>query len=351
MLDLHPLNLPTPHIAGVCSAESQEQLLATAHAIKNLGLNTFRAGVWKPRTTPNSFQGVGEIALKWLNEVKLQTGMMIATEVATPHHVELCLNNNIDILWIGARTSANPFAVQEIADALKGTDIPVLVKNPINPDLDLWIGALQRLNLVGIKRLGAIHRGFSVYGQSLYRNKPQWHIPIELRRRIPQLPLLCDPSHIAGKQALVQSIAQQAMDIQFDGLMIETHISPIDALSDAQQQLTPQQLAQLLNTLYNHNHNNTTNESDTHLNQLRAEINNLDNLIIDALSKRQTITNKIGDYKSTHNLPILQIARYGDMIDRYIKIAQSNNLDPHFIKHIFELIHEESLRNQLQNRK
>ena len=262
-LELEPLRLPSDKerplvIAGPCSAETEEQVMSTAHSLVAKGCHIFRAGVWKPRTKPGGFEGNGEMALPWMQRVKEETGMMISTEVATPEHVEVALKYGMDILWVGARTSANPFAMQALADALQGIDIPVLVKNPVNPDLELWIGALQRLNQAGLKRLGVIHRGFSSYDKKFYRNAPMWQIPIELRRRIPGLPIICDPSHIGGRRDLIAPLCQQAMDLGFDGLIIESHCTPEKAWSDAEQQVTPDILDYILSLLVVRDHTSTT---------------------------------------------------------------------------------------------
>ncbi|MBO5975334.1 MAG: chorismate mutase, partial [Paludibacteraceae bacterium] len=277
-------------IAGPCSAESEEQTLNTAKQLASKGIKIFRAGIWKPRTKPGGFEGVGEKGLPWLQRVKQETGMRVATEVATAKHVEEVLKHDIDLLWIGARTSANPFAVQEIADSLRGVDIPVLVKNPVNPDLELWIGALERLNNAGIKQLGVIHRGFSSYDKKIYRNLPQWHIPIELRRRLPRLPIICDPSHIGGKRELIAPLCQQAMDLNFDGLMIESHENPDCAWSDAMQQVTPDILSYILNLLVIREGKQTTEN----LSELRSQIDECDNQLIETLAKRMRISREIG---------------------------------------------------------
>ena len=281
-------------IAGPCSAETEEQVLSTAHSIAAKGIKIFRAGIWKPRTKPGGFEGVGVVGLPWLKRVKEETGMYISTEVATAKHAYEALKAGVDILWIGARTTANPFAVQEIADALKGVDIPVLVKNPVNPDLELWIGALERIHNAGIKKLGAIHRGFSSYEKKIYRNIPQWHIPIELRRRIPELPILCDPSHIGGKRELIAPISQQAMDLNFNGLVIESHCNPECAWSDAAQQVTPDVLDYILNLLVIREGVQQTTEN---LNMLRKQIDECDNDLLEVLSKRMRIAREIGTYK------------------------------------------------------
>lgn len=347
-LDLLPLNLPSDNerpfvIAGPCSAETEEQVLTTARQLKAKGCHNFRAGVWKPRTKPGSFEGNGEKALPWLKEVKEETGMLVATEVAKPEHVELCLKYGIDILWVGARTSANPFAMQDLADSLRGVDVPVFVKNPVNPDLELWIGALERLNGAGVKRLAAIHRGFSSFDKRIYRNLPQWQIPIELHRRVPNLPIICDPSHIGGRRELIAPLCQQAMDLGFDGLIVESHCDPDCAWSDAKQQVTPSVLDYILSVLVVRDEHTTTED----LRQLRGQIDDLDTQLLDMLAKRMRVCREIGTYKKEHNLTVLQSKRYGEMVDSRSAEADRLQMSPEFITHIFELIHEESVRQQL----
>ncbi|BEG99571.1 bifunctional 3-deoxy-7-phosphoheptulonate synthase/chorismate mutase type II [Bacteroides sedimenti] len=331
-------------IAGPCSAETEEQVMDTAKQLANKGIKIFRAGIWKPRTKPGGFEGVGVEGLSWLKEVKKETGMYVSTEVATAKHVYEALKQNIDILWIGARTSANPFAVQEIADALKGVDIPVLVKNPVNPDLDLWIGALERINNAGLKRLGAIHRGFSSYDKKIYRNLPQWHIPIELRRRIPNLPIFCDPSHIGGKRELIASLSQQAMDLNFDGLIIESHCNPDVALSDASQQITPDVLDYILNLLVIR----TETQSTESLAELRRQIDDCDNALIETLAKRMRVSREIGTFKKEHNMTVLQSGRYDEILSKRGAQGAEFGMDPEFVKAVFEAIHEESVRQQME---
>lgn len=331
-------------IAGPCSVETEEQVMKTAGQLAEKGIKVFRGGIWKPRTKPGGFEGVGVEGLAWMKRVKKETGMYVSTEVATALHVYEALKAGIDVLWIGARTTANPFAVQEIADALKGADIPVLVKNPVNPDLELWIGALERLNNVGIKRLGAIHRGFSSYDKKIYRNLPQWHIPIELHRRLPELPLFCDPSHIGGKRELIAPLSQQAMDMKFDGLIIETHCDPDAAWSDAFQQITPDVLDYILNLLVIREETQTTEN----LNTLRKQIDECDNLLLEELAKRMRVAREIGTYKKEHNMPVLQPGRYNEIMDKYVELGRQCELDPLFIKKVFEAIHEESVRQQIE---
>ena len=331
-------------IAGPCSAETDEQVMNTAKQLAERGVKIFRAGVWKPRTKPGGFEGVGVDALPWLKNVKKETGMYVATEVATAKHVYECLKAGVDIMWIGARTTANPFAMQEIADALKGVDIPVLVKNPVNPDLELWIGAMERINNAGLKRIAAIHRGFSSFDKKLYRNLPQWHIPIELRRRIPNLPIFCDPSHIGGKRELIASLSQQAMDLGFDGLIIESHCNPDAAWSDASQQITPDVLDYILNLLVIRKDTHTTES----LNELRKQIDECDNDLIQLLAKRMRVCREIGTYKKEHGVNILQTGRYNEILDKRGAQGVLCGMDQAFIKKVFEAIHEESVRQQME---
>jgi len=331
-------------IAGPCSAETENQTMETAKSLSAIGVKIFRAGVWKPRTKPGSFEGVGTNGLKWLKRVKAETGMYVATEVATAKHVFEALKYGIDILWIGARTSANPFAMQEIADALEGIDIPVFVKNPINPDLDLWIGAIERIYNAGITKIAAIHRGFSTFDKKIYRNLPQWHIPIELHRKLPNLPILCDPSHIGGKRELVASIAQQAMDLNFAGLIIETHCNPTEAWSDASQQVTPEALKVILDNLIVREMTQTTENLVT----LRKQIDELDNDLLELLARRMQISKEIGLYKKAQNMPILQAKRYEEILEKRIKQADEMGINGEFMKTILVAIHEESVRLQLE---
>lgn len=353
-LDLKPLDLHCDGerpfvIAGPCSAETEEQVMTTARQLASKGCHIFRAGVWKPRTKPGGFEGNGEEALPWMKRVKEETGMAITTEVATPEHVELALKYGIDILWIGARTTANPFAMQAIADSIRGMDIPVFVKNPVNPDLELWIGAMERINQAGIKRIAAVHRGFSSYEKKIYRNQPMWQIPIELRRRIPDLPMICDPSHIGGSRELIAPLCQQAMDLGFDGLIVETHCNPDKAWSDANQQVTPEVLDYILSLLIIRNKTVTTEG----INELRKQIDELDNNLMDLLSKRMRVSREIGQYKKEHNMTVLQTSRYNEILDKRGAQGSLCGMDAKFIKEIFEAIHEESVRQQIEiiNRK
>lgn len=330
-------------IAGPCSAETEEQVLTSARQLSAQGVKIFRAGIWKPRTKPGGFEGVGVEGLEWLKRVKAETGMYVATEVATKQHVEAALAAGIDILWIGARTTVNPFAVQEIADALVGIDIPVLIKNPVNPDLDLWIGAIERIYGAGIRRIGAIHRGFSSYDKKIYRNLPLWNIPIELHRRMPNLPIICDPSHIGGKRELIAPLCQQAMDMSFNGLMIESHCTPDQAWSDASQQVTPDVLKYILNMLVIREMNQTT-ENLVHL---RGQIDEIDMSLLELLAKRMRISREIGVYKKEHDMPILQTPRYSEILERRASAATSMELDVDFVQQIMKEIHEESVRLQM----
>lgn len=348
-LELQPLGLPSDNprpfvIAGPCSAETEEQVMTTARELAAKGCHMFRAGIWKPRTKPGGFEGNGEKALPWMQQVKAETGMLTATEVATPEHVELALKYGIDILWVGARTSANPFAMQALADALKGVDIPVLVKNPVNPDLELWIGAMERINGAGIKRLGAIHRGFSSYEKKIYRNPPMWQIPIELHRRIPKLPIFHDPSHTGGRRDLIAPLCQQAMDLGMDGLIIESHCSPDDAWSDAKQQVTPEVLDYILSRLIIRDKVEATDA----LVDLRRQIDEIDNDLIDLLAKRMKISRQIGEYKKEKGMTIVQPRRYTEILDKRGAQGTLQGIDPECVKDIFEHIHEESVRQQME---
>ena len=348
-LDLEPLRLPSDNerpfvIAGPCSAETEEQVMTTAFQLASKGCHNFRAGVWKPRTKPGGFEGNGEKALPWLRRVKNETGMLVATEVATPEHAELAMKYDIDILWIGARTSANPFAMQALAEALRGVDIPVFVKNPVNPDLELWIGALERLNQAGIKRLGAIHRGFSSYDKKIYRNLPMWQIPIELRRRIPSLPIMNDPSHIGGRRELIAPLCQQAMDLGFDGLMVESHHSPDEAWSDAKQQVTPDVLDYILSLLVIRDEKVSTEG----IHELRKQSDELDNQLMELLAKRMRVCREIGTYKKEHNMTVLQPTRYNEILDKRGAQGALWQMDTDFVKAVFEAVHQESVRQQME---
>jgi len=330
--------------AGPCSAENEEQVLSTARRLAAIGIQVYRAGIWKPRTKPGGFEGMGSEALKWLRMVKEETGMLTATEVANARHTEEALKWGVDILWLGARTTANPFAVQEIAESLTGVDIPVLVKNPVNPDLDLWIGAMERLVSCGITRIAAVHRGFSAYEKGLFRNQPQWHIPIELKRRMPGLTILCDPSHIGGRPELIYPLSQQAMDLGFNGLMVESHSNPSLALSDKEQQITPETLGRILSLLVIR----STPDTSEFLNEMRREIDEIDDRILNLLSKRMSVAREIGKFKMANNIPVLQPVRYDRMVTNRLAQALGLELDGEFIKLMLEAIHEESVKQQFE---
>lgn len=352
-MDFRPLNsyiddLVRPLvIAGPCSAESEEQVLQVAHEVKGIQqVKIFRAGIWKPRTRPGTFEGVGSRGLPWLKKAKQETGLMVSTEVANAWHVEEALKHDIDILWIGARTTASPFAIQEIAEAVKGTDIPVFVKNPINVDLALWIGAIERIYNCGINKIAAIHRGFSAPDKTKYRNMPLWKIPIELKRRHPNLPIICDPSHIAGKRVLVPIVCQKAMDVNQDGLMIETHCNPNEAMSDAAQQITPETLGQMLNQLSLKNEFSEDKDFSEHLEELRAKIDRIDHDLLEVLGHRMEVVEKIGQMKAECEITALQIGRMDEMIQSRMRDAESLGLDASYVKELFNTIHEESVRKQ-----
>lgn len=331
-------------IAGPCSAETEEQVMETARQLAKNGIKIFRAGVWKPRTKPGGFEGKGMEALPWMQRVKAETGMLTATEVATPEHVEAALAAGIDILWVGARTTANPFSVQAIADALKGVDVPVLVKNPVNPDIELWTGALLRINNAGIRRLGAIHRGFSSVDSKLYRNPPMWHLPIELKRRFPTLPIITDPSHMGGRRDLIAPLSQQAMDLGFDGLIIESHCNPDCAWSDANQQVLPEVLDFILDRLVIRDSVETTES----ISQLRKQIDELDNQLMDLLTKRMRVSREIAEYKKLHNMTVVQTTRYSEILDKRAAQGSLCGMSPDFVRDVYEHIHEESVRQQLE---
>lgn len=335
-------------IGGPCSAETEKQVLETAKGIKAAGIPIFRAGIWKPRTRPNSFEGIGAQGLIWLQKVKEETGLLTATEVANAKHVELALGAGVDILWIGARTTVNPFAVQEIADALRGRDIPVLVKNPINPDLDLWMGAIERLQAVGLTRIAAIHRGFSTYQKMKYRNDPQWQIPIELKRRMPNLPLFCDPSHITGNRDFLKEVSQKAMDLNYEGLIIESHCKPEEAWSDANQQLTPTLLKELLENLILRDPESNNELIDNTLNELRLLIDDFDQKLLDLLENRMLVAKTIGHYKKENNITVLQNKRWSTILEKNLELGQAKGFSEQFINNIFKAIHQESI-NQQQN--
>ena len=333
-------------IAGPCSAETEEQVLKIAHELKNSDVSIFRAGIWKPRTRPGGFEGVGEIGLKWLQKAKAETGLLMATEVATAAHVKLAIEHGIDVLWIGARTTVNPFAVQEIADALNGTDKIVLIKNPVNPDLSLWLGGLERLYNANIKKLGVIHRGFSTYEKTKYRNNPEWQIAIDLQNRFPDLPLICDPSHITGRRDMIQEVSQQALDLNYDGLIIETHIDPDNAWSDAAQQVTPATLKQMFIDLKMRKPTDENAEWNKALAMQRAYIDELDSKLIDFLGKRMLVAEKIGQLKKEKNVAILQNKRWNEILGKMILEGSEKGLSEEFILKIFKAIHQESISHQ-----
>jgi len=333
-------------IGGPCSAENEEQLLATGRAIaKSNKVDVFRAGIWKPRTRPDAFEGVGEEGLKWLLELKKETGLKTTVEVATPEHIDSALKYEVDILWIGARTTVNPFSVQTLADTLKGVDIPVMVKNPLHPDLKLWIGALERINNAGITKLAAIHRGFYTYDNKPFRNLPMWEIPIELKRIIPSLPVICDPSHISGRRDLLASVAQKAMDLSMDGLMIESHINPNIAITDAEQQITPDSLNKLLSKLIIREEFGSV-EFENLLEKLRFEMDQIDHDLLSLLNKRNDKTRLIGEYKKENAITVLQIGRLRKMMEERLEFANNLNLDKTYISKLLQLLHKESIRIQ-----
>lgn len=333
-------------VAGPCSAETEEQTLQAALGVAAQGAQLFRAGIWKPRTRPHSFEGVGAIGLAWLQRAKQLTGLPVCTEVATAHHVEEALRHDIDVLWVGARTTVNPFAVQEIADALRGTDIPVLVKNPVNPDLELWLGAIERLNDAGIHRLAAIHRGFSQYHKSRYRNEPLWEVAVELRRRLPHLTIINDPSHIAGDRQYLLEIAQYAMNIGLDGLMLEIHPCPAQAWSDAKQQITPESLGQLLHQLTVREAELQNPIVEANLGQLRQHIDKLDFQLLETLAKRMELVREIGDFKQENNVAIVQMERWAEIYRTRLAQSDRLQLSTEFIAELLQAIHKESIRQQ-----
>ncbi len=342
-----PIHFKKPLIiAGPCSAESEEQMLATGNALKSHQNILFRAGIWKPRTRPNSFEGIGSIGLKWLKTVKEETGLATTTEVANAFHVEEALKQDVDVLWIGARTTVNPFAVQEIANALKGVDIPLMIKNPLNPEVNLWVGAIERFADAGLTKLAAIHRGFFAYNNTKYRNIPQWQLAIELRRRIPGIPMICDPSHIAGKRKLIYEVSQKAIDMNYDGLMIETHVNPEKALSDNAQQVTPQQLNEILEKLVVRQAKIEDPVFKSSLDQLRIEIDDLDNELVDVLKRRMKVAEKIGIHKKENQVTILQSNRWEELLKTRIQHGVDNGLTEEFMNKVLKAIHQESINRQ-----
>ncbi len=333
-------------IAGPCSAETEEQVLKIAHELKNSDVNIFRAGIWKPRTRPGGFEGVGEIGLKWLKKAKAETGLLMGTEVATAAHCKLALEYDIDILWVGARTTANPFAVQEIADTLKGTDKIVLIKNPVNPDLALWIGGVERLYMAGIKKLGVIHRGFSTYEKTKYRNIPEWQIAIEFQNKYPDLPLIIDPSHITGNRNMIQEVTQEALDLNYDGMIIESHIDPDNAWSDAAQQVTPTVLKQIFKDLKIRKTTDSADDYTNTLSKLRANIDVLDANLLELLSKRMKIADQIGQVKKEKNVAILQNTRWNEILEKMISQGGKMGLTEEFVTKLFKAVHQESITHQ-----
>ena len=335
-------------IAGPCSAETEEQVLKIAHELKDSDVSYYRAGIWKPRTRPGNFEGVGALGLKWLQKVKAETGLKTATEVANRAHVELALEHDIDLLWIGARSTVSPFIVQEIADALEGTDKIVLIKNPVNPDLALWLGAVERLASANIKKLGVIHRGFSTYEKSKYRNNPEWQLAIELQTKFPDLPLINDPSHITGKRDMVFDVCQTALDLNFDGLMIETHFDPDNAWSDAAQQITPSTLIQYTKDLKIRNESTTEADYTSELQKLRAQIDVADNQLLETLGKRMKVAEAIGTLKKEKNVAVLQSKRWNEILGKMVLEGEQHSLSEEFILKLFKAIHQESINHQKQ---
>jgi len=336
-------------IAGPCSAENRQQVIDTALELAKLDrVHVFRAGVWKPRSRPGSFQGAGNVALEWLLEAKQLTGLKMAIEVATPQHVDFALKHGIDILWVGARTSSNPFSVDELAHSLAGVDVPILVKNPVNPDIELWLGIIERFHHVGITKLGAIHRGFSPFRRSSYRNIPKWEVPIDLKSYLPTLPVICDPSHIAGRANLIQGIAQKALDLAMDGLMIESHINPGVALSDAKQQVTPGELSTLLDSLTFRKQSSANAEFVDTLETLREEIDSIDYQLLELLWQRMELVERIGRHKKENNVAIMQLRRWEEMIRLRVELGESLGLDKEYVKNLLRLVHKESIRKQAE---
>ena len=333
-------------IAGPCSAETQEQVIKTARELAAQNIKVFRAGIWKPRTRPDNFEGVGTQGLEWLQQVKRDTGMLTCTEVVNVKHVYEALKYGIDILWIGARTTVNPFVVQEIADAIKGVDIPILIKNPVNTDLNLWLGAIERFNKTGITKIGAVHRGFTSYEKSIYRNPPKWNLVIELKRKIPDLPVICDPSHMGGKKSLLQELMQKAIDLNYDGLMIESHIHPENALSDSSQQLTPDELNYLLQKIILRSTTSANPVFLEILEELRMQIDKLDNELVEILERRMHVADTIGEYKRRNNITILQSKRWDEIFKKHIESGIQKGLSAEFMQKLLNAIHQESIDHQ-----
>ena len=333
-------------IAGPCSAETEEQLLETSKQIKETGVKIIRAGIWKPRTRPNNFEGIGEEALRWIQNVKKETGLKFAVEVATPKHVYEAIKHNIDVLWVGARSTTNPFTVQEIAEALRGADIPVLVKNPINPDLALWLGAIERISNVGVTKIGAIHRGFSSFKQTRYRNLPMWQIPLELKRQLSTIPLICDPSHICGNRDYIFEVSQNAMDLDYDGLIIETHRDPLNAWSDASQQITPETLSAMIKNLKFRTPTSKDRDFISILGELREQIDHVDKELFEIIAQRMDIVEKMGLYKKKNNVTVFQKNRWQEISESRNKWADDLGLNPEFMWDLFKLIHGASIKRQ-----
>jgi chorismate mutase len=333
-------------IAGPCSAETEKQVLDIARQLKDTDATVLRAGIWKPRTRPGNFEGVGALGLKWLQKAKEETGMLITTEVANANHVELALKHDVDILWIGARTTVSPFIVQEIADALKGTDKPVLIKNPVNPDLSLWLGAVERFYTAGVNNLGVIHRGFSAYEKTRYRNNPEWQLPIDLQNRFPDLPLILDPSHIAGRRDIIFDLCQTALDLNFDGLMVETHHDPDNAWSDAAQQITPAALVKIMDDLKIRKETSAEAEYNNKINTLRTQIDVIDHQLIEVLGKRMKVSDGIGELKKANNVAVLQSKRWNEILGKMILEGEQNKLSEEFVLRMFKAIHQESINHQ-----
>ncbi len=334
-------------ISGPCSVETEDQLIETANALAAEGkTHLLRGGIWKPRTRPDSFEGVGEKGLEWMVNARKESGLPIATEVATAEHVELCLKHDFDVLWIGARTTVNPFSVQEIADALKGTNVPVIVKNPVNPDLQLWIGAIERIHRAGITKIIAMHRGFSHFGDSIYRNKPMWEIPIALKTQFPDLSIFCDPSHICGRRDLLAQVAQKALDLRMDGLMLESHRDPDNAWSDARQQVTPEKLSEIIDSLFVRNPESDNEKYTNELHAIRSRIDKVDEEIIQLISKRMRITEELAHYKKEHNVTILQVERWKEIMEGRTMLGESLGLTKEFLEKYLEQLHKESIRTQ-----
>ena len=335
-------------ISGPCSAETEDQLLETCRSLKDEGVEIMRAGIWKPRTRPNNFEGVGAEALDWVSQVKKELNVKFAVEVANPEHVELCLKAGVDILWVGARSTVNPFTVQEIADALKGTDVPVLVKNPINPDLSLWLGAIERINAVGVTKLGAIHRGFGSFQKTQFRNVPAWRLPIELKSKFPEMPLFCDPSHIGGNREMIQDLSQKALDLNYDGLMIESHRDPDSAWSDAAQQVTPKRLGEIIRSLKTKAVISDNSAFVNILEELREQIDESDREILEAVARRMSLVEKIGEYKKENNVTIFQVNRMNEIVKSRKEWGDAMSLTGDFVEELYKIIHIASVKRQTE---